>query len=189
MAHLTAAQYGPVEALLGRPAVHRWTYPITEPEMAMVVASTRGQTRLHDVTFFIRNEAGQYALIAKHSYPEGGWRAPGGGVKPGEPMLDGAAREALEETGLTVAWERYLLRVHVDFTCGAQVQPWTTHVLLARAVGGELKTEDPREIKATRWGELSELCGPIARALLETGRGLFTYRVALHNEVQRLLNR
>lgn len=187
MAHLTAKQYGPVEALYGRPVVHHWTYPITEPEMTMVVSSTRGQTRLHDVTFFIRNSAGKYALIRKHGYPEGGWRAPGGGVHAGEAMLGGAAREALEETGLTVAWERYLLRVTVDFTWGAQVQPWTTHVLLARATGGELRTGDPREIDGTSWGDLAVLCGPIASVLQQTGRGLFAYRVALHQEVRRLL--
>lgn len=187
MAHLTEQRYGPVEALLGRPSLYHWTYPITEPEMSMVVSSTRGQTRLHDVTFLIRNEAAQYALIRKHNYPEGAWRAPGGGVHPGETMLEGASREAAEETGLTVTWERYLARFVVRFTCGEIIQPWTTHVLVGRASGGELKTADPKEIDGTRWGSLDELCGPVAAVMLGTGRGLFTYRVALHQEVQRLL--
>jgi 8-oxo-dGTP pyrophosphatase MutT (NUDIX family) len=187
MAHLTEAVYRPVEALLGRPTVHTWTYPITEPELRMVVASTRGQSRLHDVTFFIHNGAGEYALIRKHNYPAGAWRAPGGGIHPGESMLDGAAREALEETGLTVAWERYLLRVQVAFTWGEEMQPWATHVLVGRASGGALRTRDPKEIDGTRWGRLDELCGPIAGVMLGTGRGLFAYRVALHREVQQLL--
>lgn len=187
MAHLTEDLYRPVEALLGRPASYDWTYPITEPEMTMVVSSTRGQTRLHDVTFLIRNEAGQYALIRKHTYPEGAWRAPGGGVARGESMLEGAAREALEETGLTVAWERYLARFQVRFTCGETVQPWTTHLLVGRASGGALQTADPKEIDGTRWGTLDELSGPIAAIMLGTGRGLFAYRVALHREAQRLL--
>lgn len=187
MAHLTERLYRSVEEQLGRPSLYQWTYPITEPEMQMVVSSTRGQTRLHDVTFFIRNEAGQYALIRKHNYPEGAWRAPGGGVHRGESMLEGASREALEETGLAVAWERYLARFVVAFTCGEIVQPWTTHVLVGRAAGGELKTADPKEIDGTRWGTLDELTGPIAAVMLGTGRGLFTYRVALHREVARLL--
>lgn len=188
MAHLTEQVYRPVEELLGRPSLYQWTYPITEPEMAMVVSSTRGQSRLHDVTFFIRSEAGEYALIRKQNYPEGAWRAPGGGVHRGESMLEGASREALEETGLTVAWERYLARFTVNFTCGETVQPWTTHVLLGRAVGGELQTADPKEIDGTRWGTAHELAGPIAAIMLGTGRGLFTYRVALHREVARLLD-
>ena len=37
------------------------------------------------------------------------------------------------------------------------------------------------------WGSLEELCGPIADAMLATGRGLFAYRAALHRQVAELL--
>ncbi|MEW8978269.1 MAG: NUDIX hydrolase [Symbiobacterium sp.] len=174
------------EAALGTPAVLTWRCAIGPEEMAMVVASTRGQQRLHDVTLFIFNPAGQVALIRKHHYPPGVWRAPGGGVNPGEELADGAAREAWEETGLSVRVTRYLLRVHVVFTCGDREQPWTTHVVLAEAEGVP-STHDPREIAAVRWGSLAELCGPIADAMRATGRGLFKYRAALHEAVARLL--
>ncbi len=187
MAHVTTAVWAPVEALLGRPAEVTWTYPISESEMAMVVSSTRGQTRLHDVTLFIFDAGGQLALIRKPSYPEGAWRAPGGGINRGEPFMDGAAREAMEETGLTVQLMRYVLRVHIIFTCGDQIQPWTTHVLTATAQSDTLQTLDPHEIDGVKWGSIAELCGPIADVLLATGRGLFRYRVALHREVARLL--
>ena len=174
------------EAQLGSPVVLTWRYPITHAEMEMVVSSTRGQRRLHDVTLFIFNPAGQLALIRKHNYPPGIWRAPGGGVRPGEELAEGAAREAWEETGLTVRITRYLLRVHVTFTCGERVQPWTTHVLLAEAEG-EPCICDPKEISDVAWGSLDELCGPIAEAMLATPRGLFTYRAALHRTVATLL--
>jgi 8-oxo-dGTP pyrophosphatase MutT (NUDIX family) len=187
VAHITRKVWTEVEARLGRAEERHWRYPIGEAEMQMVVSSTRGQTRLHDVTLFIFNEAGELALIRKQSYPEGAWRAPGGGIAPGEDFLAGACREAREETGLDVRLERYLLRVHVTFTCGQTVQPWTTHVLTARAVGGALQVLDPKEIEGVRWGSLAELCGPIADVMLATGRGLFQYRVALHREVARLL--
>lgn len=187
MAHVTNAVWAPAEAMLGRPAEANWTYPIAEPEMAMVVSSTRGQTRLHDVTLFIFDARGQLALIRKPGYAEGAWRAPGGGINRGEPFMDGAAREALEETGLTVALQRYLLRVRVTFTSGDQIQPWTTHVLVASATAGNLQTQDPHEIDGVKWGSMVELCGPIADVMLTTGRGLFGYRVALHREVARLL--
>jgi len=98
LAHVTPAVWAPAEALLGRPAEAAWTYPISAPEMAMVVSSTRGQSRLHDVTLFIFGTGPDLALIRKPGYPEGAWRAPGGGINPGEPFVDGAAREALEET-------------------------------------------------------------------------------------------
>lgn len=187
MAHVTEAVWGPAEALLGRPAERRWRCPIGEQEMDMVIRSTRGQHRLHDVTLFIFNEKGQVALIRKHRYPPGGWRAPGGGITPGESFIQGACREAREETGLEVELTRYVLRVFVTFTCGERVQPWTTHVVTARAAGGILAPRDRREIEAARWGTLAGLTGPVADALLATGRGLFAYRVALHREVAKLL--
>lgn len=174
------------ESTLGRPAVRTWRYPIHPREMAMVVSSTRGQTRLHDVTLFIFNPDGQVALIRKHGYAPGAWRAPGGGVNRGEEMAEGAAREAMEETGLQVRVLRYLLRVNVTFTCGERVQPWTTHVVVASAPNVALTTRDPKEIETVAWGSMTELCGPIAQAMLSSASGLFTYRVALHREVARL---
>lgn len=187
MAHVTDAVWAPAEAALGRPAERSWTYEIGEAEMDMVVSSTRGQTRLHDVTIFISNGAGELALIKKHNYPEGAWRAPGGGINPGETFEAGAWREAREETGLEVRLTRYLLRVNVTLTCGARSQPWTTHVVLATADDQALATGDPKEISGVRWGSLKELCGPIAEIMLNSGRGLFIYRVALHREVARLI--
>ncbi|HYF94923.1 MAG TPA: NUDIX domain-containing protein [Symbiobacteriaceae bacterium] len=185
---MTEAVWGPAEASLGRPGERNWSYEIGEAEMDMVVSSTRGQTRLHDVTIFIFNAGGEAALIKKHSYPPGAWRAPGGGINPGEPFAFGARREAREETGLDVRLTRYLLRIHVTFTCGERRQPWTTHVVAAQAAGSaELAVGDPKEIAGARWGTLDELCGPIADVMLASGSGLFRYRVALHREVARLL--
>lgn len=187
MAHVTKAVWAPAEADLGKAAEYTWTYEILPAEMQMVVSSTRGQTRLHDVTLFIFGPSGELALIRKHGYPAGAWRAPGGGVNPGEAFSDGAAREALEETGLTVRLTRYLARIHVTFTCGETRQPWTTHVVTAVTDQEQMATGDPKEIDGVKWGSLEELCGPIAEVLLGTGRGLFRYRVALHREVARLL--
>jgi len=188
VAHVTEALWRPAEELLGRPAERCWQYPIGDQEMQMVVSSTRGQRRLHDVTLFIFDEAGRLALIRKHHYPPGAWRAPGGGIHPGESFIEGACREALEETGLQVQLTGYVLRIYVTFTCGERIQPWTTHVVTARAVGGTLQPRDSREIEAVRWGTVEELAGPVAEVMLATGRGLFAYRVALHREVGKLLS-
>ncbi|HWI62541.1 MAG TPA: NUDIX hydrolase [Symbiobacteriaceae bacterium] len=187
MAHVTNAVWAPAEAALGRPVELTWTYEIRPAEMDMVVSSTRGQTRLHDVTLFIQRADGAIALIKKHGYPEGAWRAPGGGINPGEPFEAGAQREAREETGLAVALTRYLLRIYVTFTCGERRQPWTTHVVLAEPEGEDLSVGDPKEIAGVRWGTLAELCGSIADVMLNSGSGLFRYRVALHREVARML--
>lgn len=187
LAHVTEALWAPVEALFGKPEVRHWRYPILDREMQMVVSSTRGQTRLHDVTILAFNRQGELALIRKHGYPPGAWRAPGGGINPGEAFVEGAAREALEETGLRVTVTRYLLRVFVTFTCNGVEQPWTTHVVVAESDDPEPAVGDPKEIAGVRWGTLDELCGPIAAVMLATGTGLFAYRVALHREIRDLL--
>lgn len=187
MAHVDAALLLPVEAAFGKPLVLTRRYPITPPEMRMVVSSTRGQTRLHDVTLFIFNSQGEVALIRKHGYPPGAWRAPGGGVHAGETFADGAIREAMEETGLRVQLQRYLLRVHLTFTCEGEEQGWTTHVLSARTEDSEPQTHDPKEIESVKFGTLDELTGPVGALFRATGRGLLAYRADLHDEVARLL--
>lgn len=187
MAHVTPDLLQPVEAAYGKPEVRHWTYPITISEMRMVVSSTKGQTRLHDVTLFIFNPEGQIAFIRKTNYPPGAWRAPGGGIHRGESFVDGAVREALEETGLRVTLRQYLLRVHVTFTCEGETQPWTTHVMLADTEDLEPQTNDPAEIDGVKFGTMAELTGSAAPIMRATGRGLFAYRCDLHDEVARLL--
>jgi hypothetical protein len=58
---------------------------------------------------------------------------------------------------------------------------WRTHVFSARTAEQELRPIDTHEISAARWGTTTELAGPIRARLLETGRMLWRYRVALHD--------
>ena len=180
------------ETLLGQPARLALTQEISPEEMAMVRASMRGGERAHDVTLYIFAAAPceRLAVIAKHSYPPGGYRPPGGAVKPGEELAEGAAREALEETGLTVAVRRYALRVQARFTCARQ-EPitWITHVVTAWAEHApeNLTPLDTAEVREARWSTVAKLQGPIRATLLDTGRGLFAYRVALHDVMAALL--
>ena len=45
----------------------------------------------------------------------------------------------------------------------------------------ELRPLDTHEISAARWGTTDELAGPLRAAMLETGRALWRYRIALHD--------
>lgn len=174
----SAEELAMVEARLGRPRELVWQGEISSDEMAVVRTSTdRG--RHHDLTFFIFNPHGRIAAIRKPSFPPGILRAPSGGVRPGEPLLAGLLREAREETGVEIAPQRYVLRVKARFTCGTEAEDWTSHVFTATTDATELNPQDRREIAGARFVTVEELAGPIRRRMLQTGRGLFRYRVAL----------
>ncbi len=168
------------EVVYGSPRVFQLGHEVSKEEIEMIIASQKGQ-RAHDVTFFIL-EGDKVTVIAKHSYPSGVYRAPGGGLAPGESLEVGGLREAKEETGLDIALDRYLLRAHVRFFAGNKRVDWTTHVFSARPTGGRLEVNDTDEIRQVRVVSLDELQGPIRQAMLASGRRLLAYRVWLTDE-------
>jgi 8-oxo-dGTP pyrophosphatase MutT (NUDIX family) len=150
--------------------------------------------RNHDVTFFILI-AGKVVAISKPDYPPGVYRAPSGGIAPGEDFELGALREAREETGLDVQLDKYLLRASVRFSCGSAEVNWTTHVFTARPRDtidqSDLKLEpiDRVEIKEARLVTIEELCGPIRQALISSGSTGLRYRAELTDLVIARLQR
>jgi ADP-ribose pyrophosphatase YjhB (NUDIX family) len=176
--HVTDEMLAPLRERYGVPAELTWSGEITEREHAL---ATYNPLRTHDVTLFILDPADRIALIRKPQFAEGIWRPPGGGIKPDEGFVEGAVREALEETGLHVELDRYLVDARPTFFYGSQEVPWRTHVFSARTTDTELHPRDPEEIAAARWGTLDELAGPLRARLLATGHALWRYRVALHD--------
>ena len=168
------------EDKLGRPVVAEMHYEINLLEFDMVEGSM-GDGRDHDVTMFIRNreDPSRIAVIRKPMFPPTVFRAPSGAATPEEPLVDGAIREAHEETGLDIEVTRYLARINVKFTNGDRLIDWTSHVFEARQVDGEIDPIDTGEIAEARWATLDELQSSIRQALLDTGWGLLEYRVAL----------
>jgi len=195
--NLTPELITEAERRFGVPREIHLAADLDEAETALVVGSMR-KSRVHDVTLFIV-EGADIAVIRKSMFPVGAYRAPSGGVAPGETLEQGALREAMEETGLRVELQRYLLRVAALFRTypgwgGAVPLPqevidpadpsllhWWSHVFLARAVGEDLTVEpiDTHEIAEARWVGIDELQGPIRRLLLDSGRSLLRYRVEL----------
>jgi ADP-ribose pyrophosphatase YjhB (NUDIX family) len=176
--HVDEAMLAEVRARFGVPAELHWEGGISEVEWAI---ATHNPTRRHDVTLFVLGPGERLALIRKPHFAEDVWRPPGGGVRPGEDFVAGAAREALEETGLRVAVRRYLVDAHALFTNGGRELPWRTHVLLATTSDTAIAAADRDEIAEARWGTLDELAGPLRERLLATGRAFWRYRVALHD--------
>ena len=176
--HVTDEILAPLVAHYGRPDSLAWTGEISRAEWQL---ATYDPARRHDVTLFVLDAEGRIALIRKPHFADGVWRTPGGGIKNGEDAEAGAVREALEETGLDVRLERYLVASRARFVCDGRELPWRTHVLLARTDGHTLAPQDADEIADARWGTLDELAGPLRERLLATGRAFWRYRVALHD--------
>ncbi len=176
--HLTEAVLAPLRERYGEPQPLRWEGEVSAEEFTLAGSSAE---RRHDVTFFVFDPRGRLALIQKPSYPEGVWRPPGGGVRPGERFETGVEREAKEELGIQVELDRFLVSTEAIFRCADGVIDWRTHLFSARADEEPLRPSDTREISAARWGTTKELAGPIRARLLETGRALWRYRVELHD--------
>lgn len=169
----------------GEPVVERWDVPLTEEELDEVERH-RGRGRAHDVSLVIL-DGEKLAVIRKKGYPEGAFRIPSGGIHPEESFVDGAMREALEETGLSVRIEDYLLQVHARFVRGPRAAMWTTHVMLARVTGGALAPLDSGEVESARyvgWAELVEEVNPRLRG---SGLGGLEYRARLHEKIRDIV--
>ena len=181
--HVTEAVLQPLRERYGNPAILEWEGEISEYEHGL---ATYNPKRMHDVTLFILN-GDRLALIRKPQFEPGVWRPPGGGIKPGEDFATGVRREALEETGLRVQLERYLVVAEAKFLYQPHDVPWRTHVFLATTSDDEIAPQDHEEIAAARWGTLAELAGPLRQRLLQTDRAFWRYRVALHDAALKQL--
>jgi ADP-ribose pyrophosphatase YjhB (NUDIX family) len=176
--HLTEAVLAPLRARYGEPAPLAWTGEVSADEFTLASGSPE---RRHDVTFFVFDRDGRLALIRKPQYAPGLWRPPGGGVRPEEEFEAGVRREALEELGVEIELERFLVSSQARFRGAEGAIDWRTHVFSARTDAERLEPLDRREIAEARWGSAAELAGPLRSAMLETGRALWRYRVALHD--------
>ncbi|HXG90997.1 MAG TPA: NUDIX hydrolase [Blastocatellia bacterium] len=179
--YITAEVIRALEKKFGLPDELHLAYEMKPQEFDMVLRS-RKHGRAHDVTLYIIKD-NQIAVIKKPMYPPGAYRAPSGGVAPGENFEAGATREAYEETGLEIRLERYLLRARVRFTCKEQVINWTSHVFTATPVSGELQPVDTHEIVEARFATVDELMTSVRDTMLASGSTGLRYRAELNDAV------
>ncbi len=165
-----------IEKKYGTPRELTMTFPMNQSEFNMLKGSMR-DGRNSDATLFIFKED-KVIVIAKPWYPEGLYRAPSGGIKPGEDMELSAKREAYEETGAEIELEKYILRIHVTFSCGQEAVNWTSHIFTANYLSGDLQPIDTQEIKKVTLMSLKELASLKKRLLAQESGGLH-YRAAL----------
>jgi 8-oxo-dGTP pyrophosphatase MutT (NUDIX family) len=157
-----------------------------EAEFARLKSSQK-HGRKHDITMFIRR-AGKIVVIAKHFYPPGLYRAPSGGIVPGEDFVEGAMREAGEETGCEIELVRYLMRIGVIFwNENSDEVGWVSHVFSADSNGGELRQRDTAEIREVRLAGLDDF-DRYNKFMLHSELGGFHYRAFLQDEVLKNFN-
>ncbi|MBX6377575.1 MAG: NUDIX hydrolase, partial [Clostridia bacterium] len=94
--YLSTEELAALEERFGQPDV-LWVRQAVSADELRTVRASRKFGRRHDVTLFIFDEAGRLAVIRKPFFPPGAYRAPSGGVRPGESILAGMVREGLEE--------------------------------------------------------------------------------------------
>jgi 8-oxo-dGTP pyrophosphatase MutT (NUDIX family) len=177
MVQLVADKYG-------YPPVISMNVPVSEDEYDFI-RSTQKFGRCHDITLYIF-KGNQVIVTAKHHYPQGLYRAPSGGLKPGEDFLEGTYREAMEETGCKIKLLKYILQVNAAFTFGRRYIPWRTHVFTARHVSGKIKPIDIREIREARLADMAEF-DTYGKIIAGMESGGLHYRARLHNEVLKFL--
>jgi 8-oxo-dGTP pyrophosphatase MutT (NUDIX family) len=168
----------------GYPPVIAMNAPVDEEEYNFI-RSTQTFGRCHDITMYIFKD-NQIIVNAKHNYPKGLFRAPSGGLKPGESFLEGALREAYEETGCKIEIQKYILQINASFSCGRKSIPWRSHVFTAKYNSGKIKPVDIREIRETRLADLSEF-DEFKKIINSLESGGLAYRARLHDEVLRFL--
>jgi ADP-ribose pyrophosphatase YjhB (NUDIX family) len=169
----------------GVPAESSFSYEVTEKEYNRIRSSQK-HGRNHDVTLYIR-KGGKYVVIAKPFYPPGLYRAPSGGLKPGESFDDGIEREMVEETGVQVELDRFILKTYVRFTFEDRTIDWRSFVFTAEYVSGEFEWTDTDEIREVELAELEHF-DKFGAMMRETDIGGLHYRADLHEKVKSLLN-
>ncbi len=171
----------------GQPERAEFRMPVDLKEFERIKASQKDD-RNHDVTLYIVKDD-KVVVIAKHNYPPGMYRAPSGGIAPGETFIDGARREAREETGCEIELEKFLLISKVAFELvprdGRSID-WISYVFRARYAGGDFDFTDTKEIKEVRLADLSEFA-EFSRIMRDQPVGGLHYRAALHDTVKRYL--
>ncbi len=177
MIQMAADQYGYPPTIL-------MEAPVSEEDYDFI-RSTQTFGRCHDVTLYIF-KGNKVIVNAKHHYPEGLYRAPSGGLKPSETMLEGIEREAYEETGTKIILKKYILQVSVSFSCGRKAIPWKTHVFTAKYKSGKIEPIDIREIREAKLADLAEF-DEYKKIIAGMESGGLSYRARLHDEVLRFL--
>jgi ADP-ribose pyrophosphatase YjhB (NUDIX family) len=183
--YIDADELQSIRAEYGTPVHRSARFEMIEDEFEWLKRSQK-YGRSHDVTMFIRYND-KFIVNAKHFYPSGLYRAPSGGINPGETIETGARREAREETGCEIELREFLLEIEVQFYRESESIDWISYVFLCDYISGDLEPQDTREIKEVALASLEDF-ERFGQTMLKTDRGGFHYRSFLQQEALELIN-
>lgn len=146
--------------------------------------------RRGEVVLLLRRPGDGLVLHTKPFYPAGVYRLPSGGIEPGEMVMEAAAREAEEETGLALQSARPLGLVTYRLRAGRQRLFFHSWLVVADVAGQPTATAAGDEhISGFRWVELGALPGVAAelRSLAAEWRGWGRFRALAHDAAVRWL--
>lgn len=184
MAYVTEEMIAGMAARYGEPYERSYHLDVTAKEVARIRSSQK-DGRNHDVTLYV-SKGNNLLVMAKHIYPPGLYRAPSGGLKPGESFEDGIAREIAEELGCRIALDRFLLRTAARFRHDSEWVDWRSFIFLAHYVEGDFNYTDHheiREVASVPWSDFEKF----GRMMRATDLGGLHYRALLHETVVELL--
>ena len=187
MSYITKAELTQIENLYGKPVELQAEFAMS-PDEFNFVRSTQKHGRAHDITLFIFDND-KLLFIAKHPYPDGLYRAPSGAAKPGEGIINGARREAYEETGAEIELEKYLAKIKVRFFNSENIDDhikWISYVFKARYISGNVKPNDKHEIKEAKFIDPNDI-PKFNETMRKSSIGGFHYRAFLTENVMKLL--
>ncbi len=185
----------------GKPLKKSFEFEVSLEELQRIKSSQK-KGRNHDVTLYILKE-NKIVVIAKPFYPPNMYRAPSGGLNPDEDFYQGGYREAMEETGCEIKFEKFLLQTDVKFVCEeaknikdddnknltfdkSHEVTWRSFVFQARYIDGDFNFTDTREISEVRMASLEEF-ESYSKIMRSMNIGGLHYRAALHDSVKNLL--
>lgn len=111
-------------------------------KVSPVAADEKPADRVECAGAVVRDAAGRLLLVRRGREPSAGlWSLPGGRIEDGETAAEAAAREVLEETGLTVTVGALLASVEIG--------DYLVHDFAATVDGGTLRAGD--DASDARW--------------------------------------
>ncbi len=170
----------------GQPKDVSFEFKVSEKEYNGIKSSQK-KGREHDVTLYIVKDK-KIIVIAKHFYPQGLFRAPSGGINPGEDFVEGAKREAREETGCEIQFENFLLKTYVQFIQknSDKIINWHSYIFQAKYISGNFEFTDTNEIREVALVDIKHF-EKFSETMRASEIGGLHYRAALHDEVKKLI--